>query len=397
MAQNMLVSVAKALVKGKLHVGKLSGFERFILSQFGLPDRVTTMLAATNFEPYLIDPKFNYKLLAESTHANIELFNRIKERFPFDLVMVPYWLGLMWMGVAELGVKFKIDEGRVSYAVDYPLKGMGDVRAMAPLTELSGYFKMAMDIHREVQRDQVLTFVCDGPWDLAMLLRGDQNLPKDFRIYKDYVETTDPARKERIRKYGDPDLWPAIMDLTTRIAIQNFTLVREYGINMMGATMVDQFATEPVLGIDDFTKYVLPYIQRALDALGGKVGMTYVVTSPQKFEKLLSHPTLGKTLALFGYTNYIFPTTPEGLTLPEYDERMMELAARNKKAYMYLIHGKFIRDATERELEDAVTRICQMATGKRVGLTINVPTVAPGTDLKKIDLILSSVEKYGRY
>jgi hypothetical protein len=271
------------------------------------------------------------------------------------------------------------------------------VRAMAPLETLSGCFKMAMDIHREIQRDQVLTFVCDGPWDLAMLLRGDQNLPKDFRIYKDYVETTDPARKERIRRYGDPDLWPAIMDLTTRIAIRNFTLVKDYGISMMGATMVDQFATEPVLGIDDFTTYVLPYIQRSLDALGGKVGMTYVVMSPQKFEKLLSHPTLGKTLALFGYTNYIFPTTPEGLTLPEYDKRMMELAREHGKSYMYLLHGKFIRDATMQELEDAVKRICTMATGMRVGLTINVPTVAPGTDLRKIDLILDSVERHGRY
>ena len=40
---------------------------------------------------------------------------------------------------------------------------------------------------------------------------------------------------------------------------------------MMGAAMVDQFAAEPVLGIEDFATYVMPYIQRALDALGGKV------------------------------------------------------------------------------------------------------------------------------
>jgi hypothetical protein len=304
---------------------------------------------------------------------------------------------LMWMGVAELGVRFQIDESRVPYAADYVIREMKDVRAITPPKELAGYFKMAMDIHREVQRNQALSYISDGPWDLAMLLRGDQNLPKDFRIYKDYVETDDPARKERIRKYGDPDLWPAIMDLTTRLAIQNFTLVREYGINMMGATMVDQFATEPVLGIADFAKYVLPYIQRALDALDGKVAMSYVVMSPQKLEELLVHPTLGKSLSQFGYSNYIFPTTPEGLTLPEYDTRMLELAGRNKRTYMYLLHGKFIRDATNQELEDAVKRICQMATGMKVRLGINVPAVAPGTDLLKIDLILDSVAKYGRY
>ena len=107
MAGNLLATMAKALVKGKLHVGTLSGEERIMLSQIGLPDRVTTMLAATNFEPYLIDKKYTYKVLSESKDANVELFFKIKERFPFDLVSVPYWLGVMWMGVAELGVKFK--------------------------------------------------------------------------------------------------------------------------------------------------------------------------------------------------------------------------------------------------------------------------------------------------
>ena len=397
MAENLLITMAKALVKGKLHIGKLTGAERFILSQVALPDRVATMLGATNFEPYLIDKKYNYKMLAESKEANIELFFKIKERFPFDTVFVPYWLGLMLTGAAELGVRFKIEESRVPYAVDYPIKEMKDLRNIAPPKEPSGYFKMALDIHREVQRHQALFYVNDGPWDLAMLLRGDQNLPRDFRLHKDYVEATDPARKEKIRKYGDPDLWPAIMELTTSIAIQNFRLAKQYGINMMGAGMADQFATEPVLSVDDFIKYVLPYIQRALDALDGKVGMGYMVTSPQKLEKLLAHPVLGRSLATSGYINYIFPTTPEGLTLPEYDQPMLELAKKNKKTYMYLIHGKFIRDATPQELEDVVKRICQMATGMKVRLNIAVLTVAPGTDLQNIDMILSSVDKYGRY
>jgi Uroporphyrinogen decarboxylase (URO-D) len=397
MAENLLITVVKALVKGKLHIGKLTGTERFMLSQIALPDRVATTLAATNFEPYLIEKKYNYKLLSESKEANIELFFKIQERFPFDIVFTPYWLGFMFTGAAELGVRFKIEESRVPYAADYPIKGMKDLRNISPPKEPSGYFKMALDIHKEVQSRQLCFYANDGPWDLAMLFRGDQNLPRDFRLYKDYVETTDPARKEKIRKYGDPDLWPAIMELTTKIVIQNFRLAKQYGINMMGATMVDQFGTEPVLGVDDFTKYVLPYIQRALDALDGKVMMGYMLMSPQKLEKMLAHPTLGKPLGISGYTNYIFPTTPEGLTLPEYDQQMLDLARKNNKSYMYVIHGKFIRDATLQELEDVVKRICRMATSMKVRLNIGILTVAPGTDLKKIDLLLSSVEKYGKY
>ena len=106
--------------------------------------------------------------------------------------------------------------------MDYRIRDMKDLSAIAPLKEPTGDFKLALDIHREVQRRQLCFFVSDGPWDLAMLLRGDQNLPRDFRLYKDYIETTDPVGKERIRKHGDPDLWPAIMELTTQIAIQNF-------------------------------------------------------------------------------------------------------------------------------------------------------------------------------
>jgi len=76
---------------------------------------------------------------------------------------------------------------------------------------------------------------------------------------------------------------------------------------------------------------------------------------------------------------------------------MLELAKKNNKTYMYFVHGKFIRDATDQELEDAIKRICQLATGMKVKLNIIVACVAPETDLKKLDLLLASVEKYGRY
>jgi hypothetical protein len=400
MAQNILLLMGKSFFKGKFNPKALTGLERFMLAQMTIPDRVPTMLAATNVEPYLMDKAYNYKLLASSVEANLELFAKVKERFPFDVVAVPTWLGLMLTGVAELGVQFQIDEERVPYACAHPIHNIEDVQRIAPFTEPSGYFKMTLEINQKAQHrfsDAMITFMNDGPWDLAMLMRGDKQLPMDFRIYKDYVETDDPARKEKIRKRGNPDLWPAIMELTTRISTQIFTLARQQGINMLGASMVDQFAAEPVLGIDDFIKYVLPYSERARKDAGGGIGLGYMVNSPEKLERLLSHPILGKALGTTGFTNYIFPTLPNGVTLPEYDLPMLELARKMNRSYMYMVHAKFTRDATEQQIDEVVKRLCSMATSMRVRLMISVGAIAPGTDLNKIDVLLNSVNQHGRY
>ena len=125
---NIMLTMLKAMWKGKLTPSKLDGLERFMLTQLTVPDRVPTMLAATNVEPSLIDPKFNYKLLSQSVDANLELFTRVKQRFSFDVIMVPCWLGLMLTGAAELGVKFEIEEDRVPYAYDHPIQTIEDVR-----------------------------------------------------------------------------------------------------------------------------------------------------------------------------------------------------------------------------------------------------------------------------
>jgi len=400
MSPSIMLTAAKALVKGKLHLGTLSGLERFTLAQVSLPDRVPTTLAATNVEPCLIDERTNYKILAGSAEANLELFSQVKERFAFDVVTVPLWLGLMVTGTAELGVKFRIEEDRVPYACEHPIQRIEDLEGLQPLVEPTGYFKTTLDIYREAQSrhpDTLITFANDGPWDLAMLLRGDKNLPRDFRLYKDYVEARDPVRREKIKKHGDPDLWPAIMAFTTQMCIQIFRLARQHGVNMLGALMVDQFATKPVLDSQDFITYVLPYTQRAWEALDKKVGMFYVVPSPQELEEMLEHPVLGQSLSLYGYTNYIFPVTPEGMTLPEYDPPMLEIAKKHNKTYNYMVHGKYIRDATGQQLEETVQRVCQMATQMRARLMLSVGAVAPGTDLNKLDLITGAVETYGRY
>ena len=400
MDMSLVTTMGKAIIKGKLGVGTLSGLERFFLAQIGLPDRVPTLLAATNVEPYLIDEKYDYKLLTQNPEANLELYTILKSRFDFDVMITPVWLGLLLTGASELGVKFQIDVDRVPYASEHVIKGIEDVDRLAPPTAPKGYFKIYLDTIREAQQrlsDTMITYVNDGPWDLAMLLRGDQYLPLDFRIYKDYQNTEDPERKEKIRKRGNPDLWPAIMELTTRITIQNFRLAKQYGINMFGSIMVDQFATKPVLGIEDFLRYVLPYIQQVWEALDKKVEIGYMVQSPMELENLSHHPVLGKSLGLAGYTNYIFPQTPEGVTLLEYDRPMLELAKKNRKNYNYLVHGKFIRDATEDQLTEVVKRICQMATKMKAGLIIALGAIPPGTDLKKIDHLLRIVEEYGRY
>ncbi len=400
MAQNIMLVLAKAMVKGRLNPGALTGLERFMLAQMTIPDRVPTFLAATNVEPGLIDKNYDYKRLSKSAEANLELFAKVKARFPFDVVSVPTWLGLMLTGVAEMGVKFAIEEERVPYACEHPIHAIDDVKQIKPLAEPAGYFKMTLDINREAQRrfpDTMVTFMNDGPWDLAMLLRGDKQLPMDFRLYKDYSETSDPVRKEKIKKHGDPHLFPAIMELTTQISIQIFTLAKQHGINMLGAAAADQFDSKPVLSTGDFIKYVLPYSYKVWQALKGKVGMGYFVNSPRELEELLSHPILGKSLQLSGFSNYIFPTTPDGVTLPEYDEPMLALSKKTNRTYNYIVHAKFIRDATGQQLEDVVKRICQMATGTKTRLMISVGAIAPGTDLQKIDALLNCVHTYGRY
>jgi hypothetical protein len=70
---NIMLTMLTALVKGKLHIGELSGTERFMLAQIGLPDRIPTMIAATNIEPNMLDPKYNWKMTLESAESNIAL------------------------------------------------------------------------------------------------------------------------------------------------------------------------------------------------------------------------------------------------------------------------------------------------------------------------------------
>lgn len=138
-----------------------------------------------------------------------------------------------------------------------------------------------------------------------------------------------------------------------------------------------------------------PYRIRAWEALGQKVTAGYNVTSPAEAELNMQDPVLGKEFG--GFSNYIFPQTPEGITLPEYDQSMLDLAKKYKQSYMYMLHGKYLRDATEAQLDATVQRICKMATQVRVNLMVSITSVPPGASVDKANYIFRLVEEYGRY
>ena len=346
----------------------------------------------------LIDPKFDYVLLSQSVEANLELFGLVRQRIKADVVGVPIWMGLMHLGPADLGTVFKVEPRRVPYSIDYPIKKREDIEKIKIPQQAGGYLKMYFEINTEVQRrypDSLAIVVLDGPWDLAMLLRGDKNLPNDLRVHKDYMEAKDQATKDKIRRFGDPDIYPAIMELTMQLAIRQFQLAAENGLSMLGANMVDQYASKPIMSRDDYFKYVHPYRVRAWEALGKKVSPGYIVPSPMEAEQNMQDPMLRKCPGAFG--NYIFPQTPEGVTVPEYDRPSLELAKKYKQTYSYFIHGKYLRDATKSQLDATVQRICKLAIEVRANLMVTIASVPPGASVEKANYVFKLVEKYGRY
>ena len=395
---NMMLTLGKALLKHTLHTGELTGLERFMVSAVTLPDRAMTLLGATNVEPDLVDPKYDYELLEKSVEANIELYEIVRQKVHADLVVSPVWQGLMFFGTAELGTVFKVDKRRVPYSVEYPIKQPEDVARIQIPQQATGHLKMYFDITKELQRrhpDSMFMLIFDGPWDLAMLLRGDAHLPADLRLHKNYTEAKDQAARDKIRRFGNPDVYPAIMELTTQVAIRHIQLAAEYGLSLMGSALVDQYAAKPIMSREDYFKYVHPYRVRVWEATGKKITAGYMVPSPQESEQNMQDPMLGKSQG--GFSNYIYPQTPEGLTRPEYDRPSLEMAKKHKQSYSYFIHGKYLRDASESQLDATVQRICQMAVEVRANLMVTLASVPPGASLEKANYVFKLVDKYGRY
>lgn len=396
---NIILSMLKALIKSKLRLGKINGFERYMLAQIGLPDRVPTALAATNVEPSLVNPKYNWKNLANDPKANLELFDQVCDIVKADLILAPVWMGAMFTGVAELGTVFKLDEERVPYATGFPIREKEDIEKIKLSEKPTGYLKMYFDIIAEAQKrypDMLIPLTFDGPWDLAMLLRGDDKLPTDMRLHKDYRETDDPVRKRKIRELGDPDFYPSIMELTTKIAIHNIELAKSYGLPLIGSILIDQYAASPVMSRHDYVNYVLPYIEKVWIHYNKKLGIIYPCPSPMQMKNILENEPPGIAHQIY-WSNYIFPTTPEGITIPEYDQPAFELSREYKKNFVYFVHGKFLREASKEEIEDLVKRVLTMAVNMRASVSLMIASVPQGTDLQKVNFAFSLTEKYGRY
>lgn len=399
MAENIMVTMIKALAKGKLGIGKLTGKERFLLAQLGLPDRVPTILAATNIEPADIDENYDYEILSESVQANLELFDKVYHRIEADQILAPGWLGLMGLGITEVGTKYKITKHRVPYPIDYPIKERSDLEKMKLPEEPTGYFKTYLELTRETQKrytDMIISIAMEGPWDLAMLVRGDHKLPLDLRIHKDYYETDDPARREKIRQRGDPDFYPAIMEYCTQLSIRLFELAMQHGVSMMGAFMDEQYSSEPIMSRADFVKYVFPYGRRVQLGLKKPIALAYPCPSPQRMQEILDNEPQANADQI-SWSNYIFHTTPNGITLPEYDEPAFELARKYKKSFMYIVQGKFLRDASHQEIEELLKRVLGLAVETRTSVSLMISSIPPGTDLDKANFTLSLADKYGKY
>jgi hypothetical protein len=76
---------------------------------------------------------------------------------------------------------------------------------------------------------------------------------------------------------------------------------------------------------------------------------------------------------------------------------MLELAKKHKQSYTYLVHGKYLRDATEDHLDATVQRICGLAKEVRANLMVSIASVPPGASVEKANYVFQLVEEYGRY
>ena len=175
-----------------------------------------------------------------------------------------------------------------------------------------------------------------------------------------------------------------------------FDLAVKHGMSLLGSNMIDQYTAPPIMSRQDYVKYVLPYIERVWRHHKKKITIVAPCISPMQMRKILETEPAGINHQIL-WSNYTFPTTPEGISLPEYDRPAFELTKEYKKFFAYMVHGKFLRDATEEEIEALVKRVCTLAKEIRVSISIGITAVPPGMDLEKINYLFKKVQEYGRY
>lgn len=392
----IITNLMKGMLKSKLGI-HLSGAERFMLtSMYSKVDRIASMLVAGNVHPQLIDSNYDFVRLTSSVEANLELFEKLLERFPnFDGTMTANWLGLAGCGQVEMGTTMRIlplvEPSPAIYALDR------NSLEELPMPEMKGYLEKQIQLSAEVQDrypEIISPPIILGSWDLAMLLRGEK-LISDFRLFKDFKTSKDWEQKKKIQKKGDPNYLSRLLDFTTEASIAIGNLYKENGVKMLGMVIVNQYANPPIMSPFDFTTYIYPYVERVWKEFKKyRPTAGYMPPSPNDMKKILQYPALS---GIACFNNYMFPQNEYGLTAPEYDEEMITYSKEIKVPYTYIIHGKFLRDGTEKEIEAQIARVCKLAVEAKAPLSIGLSAVPLGTKLSKVDLIIEAINKYGVY
>ncbi len=391
----IIVNILKG--KAKAAFGKpLNGNERFLLtSLFSKTDRIASAIVANNVHPKLIDQNYDFVKLTSSVEANLELFEILLDRFPFfDACLAPSWLGLAGNGLEELGTSM-----RITPMVDpTPYKFALDKVSFNELTlpENTGYLEKQIRLICEVQDRYAMNAppIILGAFDLAMLLRGEK-LITDFRIYRDYMKASNESIKQKIEKKGDPNFFPKLLEFTTKASIHIGNMYKSQGANMLGIVITDQYANPPLMSPDDFLTYIYPYVENVWKKFKRyRPTVGYMPPSPMVAEQITDYPALS---GIASFNNYMFPQDEIGLTSAEYDTQMVELSKKVKIPYQYIIHGKFLRDCSEKELEKELVRVCNMGTEENIPLSIGLVSVPLGTDLSKLDKVIEVIKEYGVY
>ncbi|MFX0093967.1 MAG: hypothetical protein ACFFBD_19665 [Candidatus Hodarchaeota archaeon] len=386
----------KAMLKNKLG-RSLNGDERVLLTSLYIrTDRVATLLVPSNVHPQLLDPSYDFIRLTSGIDANLELFEILRKRFPkVDSAMPASWVGLAGTGQAEMGTTMRIDRvvepSPDIYALDrYTLDELD-------IPEAKGYLKTQIDLCAEIQRrypQMNSPPVILGSYDLAFLLRGDK-LIQDFLLHKDNLKATDEKLKEKIRARGDPTFFTRLLTFTTAASIALGKLYETRGMNMLGMVIVNQYANPPILSPQDFITYIYPFVEKVWQAFKRyRPTAGYMPPSPKAFLEISQYKALS---GIACFNNYMFPQNEIGLTPPEYDEEMIALSKKIRVPYNYLVHGKFLRDGTDQEIEAAVERVCSVAVEMEAPMMVGIAAVPLGTELSKIDVVLDAIEQYGRY
>jgi len=396
MIARMIATIVRGMAKARL--GRpLSGNERLLLtSLYVRVDQVATLLVPSNVHPQLIDPGYDFVRLTASVEANLELFAKLRARFSkVDAAMPASWLGLAGSGQAEMGTTMRItpmvEPTPEVYALDR--HNLDEL----PVPEAKGYLRTQIELCAEIQRrypEVSSPPIILGSYDLAFLLRGEK-LIRDFMLHKDYLEAPDEARREKVRAKGDPMLFPRLLAFTMQASVALGRLYEARGVNMLGMVIVNQYANPPILSPQDFIAYVYPSVEEVWRAFKRhRPTAGYMPPSPSVAREIIRYPALS---GIACFNNYMFPQDEIGLTPPEYDEEMIALSKEIRVPYQYLVHGKFLRDGTEEEIESQVKRVCGLAVKARAPMVVGLAAVPLGTVLSKVDIVLNAVERYGRY